>query len=684
MQSGQSPLNSSPDPNACCGPMSSHAFQADRADQAVCCPTCGMYFQDDGFSTDTSSDDGTEMMSDDQIDPSEAYLQYAFARKRWRRVSNKFPRRYRKHGKGSRGFGKGFKPSSYAAFLPPNAFAGGKGFGGGKKGGKQGFKRNPKDKNGQTLKCNICQSEEHLWRNCPKRNQQGEGTFATDSASGLPFNSGFASTNHNQLALVPSVLWGGSNQATALPGVHFFGTELENLRSVSENAASVVSATSSSRKRTPAEHPEPSTPSGAPSKTVPRWSPSFFPDASAVCSAASSPCQAEVESLLPDAPEPSSPPPQEPAPSRTFVLGAGSSTMPDPHVPEASPSVDPTSHQCQEDACVSQEKERVRDQSIRGLHNVLLGLGRQAEDHDAFQYRTGASAQPHGRTVLSLENILGPQSPPTDMRGLLGMPGLHHAMWPPFGAPRAGTSTVGSEQSHGPVPQQPNSATGLSSHGHGSGSFPWWEANDKPSESVSAPQAAYHLRTRRQNGEVGLLVDPGAHDNLIGEATAQQMCEELNTQLRLRNMDKPLPVEGVGKSAQVANKAACIPMAVMDVSGTKTDATYTAPIIQGSLLPPLLGNRTLRKMQVIMDCGTGKLIVPGPGGIEVKCSPGSRVYDLELTSSGHWVLPLHTRSHSSDSKPLDEKELSFSMSCRQDRSQSPSPKRRDGAVGASN
>ena len=80
--------------------------------------------------------------------------------------------------------------------------------------------------------------------------------------------------------------------------------------------------------------------------------------------------------------------------------------MPDPHVPEASPSVDPTSHQCQEDACVSQEKERVRDQSIRGLHNVLLGLGRQAEDHDAFQYHTGASAQPHGRTVLSLENIL--------------------------------------------------------------------------------------------------------------------------------------------------------------------------------------------------------------------------------------------------------------------------------------
>ena len=94
-------------------------------------------------------------------------------------------------------------------------------------------------------------------------------------------------------------------------------------------------------------------------------------------------------------------------------------------------------------------------------------------------------------------------------------------------------------------------------------------------------------------------------------------------------------------------------------------------------LAPLLGNRTLRRMQVIMDCGRGKLIIPDPGGVEVKMSPGSRVFDLELTSSGHWVLPVHPRNQT---KPVDEKELSFNISCRKDKSQSPPPKRRETAA----
>ena len=66
-------------------------------------------------------------------------------------------------------------------------------------------------------------------------------------------------------------------------------------------------------------------------------------------------------------------------------------------------------------------------------------------------------------------------------------------------------------------------------------------------------------RTRLRSGAVGLLVDPGAHDNLIGEVIARQMCQELSTQLELRALDKPLPVEGVGKSA---NQSACVRMAV--------------------------------------------------------------------------------------------------------------------------
>ena len=55
-------------------------------------------------------------------------------------------------------------------------------------------------------------------------------------------------------------------------------------------------------------------------------------------------------------------------------------------------------------------------------------------------------------------------------------------------------------------------------------------------------ESSYHLRPRLRSGAVGLLVDPGAHDNLIGELTAQQMCQELSTELDYRSLDKPLPV----------------------------------------------------------------------------------------------------------------------------------------------
>jgi hypothetical protein len=194
------------------------------------CPTCGSYFQDDGYSTDTSSDDGVGSLPGETDDPVEAYLQYAFARKKWRRISNKYPRRYRKGFKG----GKGFRPGAYAAFLPPNSFAGGKGGKGGKPGSQ--FKRkNPKDKNGQTLKCNICQSEEHLWRSCPRRNQQGDGSYATHVPQQAHVNA-VQPASQQQLALMPaSTLWGPC-QATSLPGVHFFGAEMENLRSVSQAA----------------------------------------------------------------------------------------------------------------------------------------------------------------------------------------------------------------------------------------------------------------------------------------------------------------------------------------------------------------------------------------------------------------------------------------------------------------
>ena len=610
-------------------------------------------------------------MDDGPLDPSEAYLEYAFARKRWRRVAQRFPRRYRKYGKG----GKGHRPGSYAAFLPPNAFAGGKG---GQAGGKSGFgnrKRNPKDKNGQTLKCNICGSEEHLWRDCPQKSQQRDGAYPS-SGFGKGKPGGHMMTNQQPLALVPSqnMLWGPS-QNTSLPGVHFFGVELENLRSVSQ-AASVVSVGSSSRKRQSAEEPEPTTPD-APSKSVPKWSPGFLPSVGSP----------ENPGTSADSPMSDAEPKVSQSSERASPASAAASEVPmnseadrATDLPSSAAdavntsSVNPVDHDVEtsqrfQDANVrmSRAKQRVRQESVQGLHSVLLGFGGQPDETRRDSFDAFASAGVNRRQVLSLETGLFNQP------GTFAMPSFApdaRATWSSFMLGNPGQSSSSSAAQPGPT------TMGFSAFGTGDGSFPWWEVSDKTQSTQKTSESTYHLRTRRQNGQVGLLVDPGAHDNLIGGITAEQMCKELKSKLKLRSMNKPLPVEGVGKTAQIADQSACIPMSVVDVMGVESDATYTAPIIQDSMLPPLLGNRTLRKMQVIMDCGTGKLIIPGPGGIEVKLSPGSKVYDLELTNSGHWVLPLHSRSQVSHRD--DDKELAFSMSVRQDRPQS--PKRREHAV----
>ena len=314
------------------------SFHANASNNAPC-PTCGMYYQDDAFSTDASSDDGSSMPAGSNVDPSEAYQEYAFARKKRRRISCKFPTSYCRLGKGARGG----KPS-YASFLPPQAFAGGKRW----SLSKGLFKKeNPKDKYGQVMRSNACQSDEHLWRKCLKPPQQG-GSFATGSAS-VPSAHAHALMNtpqpQQQLALMPanqSLMWGNSANAS-LPGVHFFCTGMEQLRSISD-AGSVVSA--SSRKRS-SEHAEATAPDN-PSKAVPKFSPGFFQVHPALHLAihqglhpAKHPMlhpsvkhpvvfpSPEVERLIEGASDPQSPPPTRPPKITSSRLGVSGSTAAD-------------------------------------------------------------------------------------------------------------------------------------------------------------------------------------------------------------------------------------------------------------------------------------------------------------------------------------------------------------------
>ena len=156
------------------------------------CGVCGCYFgEDEEFSsgTDTEADVDENFMnqcyqsvdiegtsrSDAMAVANEIYYDYKMAKQRWRRFSGKPPRKYRKYnvrrGQGPHRLQRSSYRNSYASFLPPSAFAGGKGGGKGK--GKGGARKNPRGKDGQVLTCAKCGSDSHLWRECPQGGGKG-------------------------------------------------------------------------------------------------------------------------------------------------------------------------------------------------------------------------------------------------------------------------------------------------------------------------------------------------------------------------------------------------------------------------------------------------------------------------------------------------------------------------------
>eukprot|EP00435_Cladocopium_sp_Y103_P066882 s366_g29.t1 len=301
------------------------------------------------------------------------------------------------------------------------------------------------------------------------------------------------------------MLW-GPGHTTSLPGVHFLGAEMENLRSVSQ-AGSLVSS-SQSRKRSSADEPEPVTPN-APTKAAPRWSPSFFPTASTQHDPV-------VEPLIANAPQPVAPPPTEPAPA-TILLGVrrDAETPLDASEPdEAKPSTAMPSS-----AHASAEPATASDAS---------------------------DAKPGRRHVLNLENSLMPQPGLIPMHAMTQVPNVHphampqvpavvpKAMWPPHVSHQFAQPGSAAQPSSG--------ATGFPPFDPSSGSYPWWEVSEKPDDEIRNTESSYHLRTRRRDSAVGLLVDPGAHDNLIGYSRWGHLNKKINYKVWLESRQLSVPL----------------------------------------------------------------------------------------------------------------------------------------------
>ena len=168
--------------------------------------------------------------------------------------------------------------------------------------------------------------------------------------------------------------------------------------------------------------------------------------------------------------------------------------------------------------------------------------------------------------------------------------------------------------------------------------LPWW----KEGQSEEEIHQAYLVRTQMKGktGE-GLLVDPGSPDNLVGSGWSKRMAA-LNASVGMPAPTyKPhfLEVGGVGTGAQHANTKVTHTVACPTIGGPPRLGTFSAPEIDSDKVPALLGLRSLANMGAIMDMGRNRLIVPGPAGVRIDILPGATVYPLEPTHSGHLLLP---------------------------------------------
>ena len=146
----------------------------------------------------------------------------------------------------------------------------------------------------------------------------------------------------------------------------------------------------------------------------------------------------------------------------------------------------------------------------------------------------------------------------------------------------------------------------------------------------------------------GLLVDPGAFDNLLGELWLKRigrLAAQYGKQVISRPLRRPIVVEGVGERGSSAQREAIVPGAVVETTGEPHAADYTAPVIEGSPIPALLGLRSLRELRAVLDMINNRLILCGHGDIQFTPPPGSRVFQLRQSRSGQLLLPFSEYQH---------------------------------------
>lgn len=187
--------------------------------------------------------------------------------------------------------------------------------------------------------------------------------------------------------------------------------------------------------------------------------------------------------------------------------------------------------------------------------------------------------------------------------------------------------------------QSPEVGTPFMSPENGQFGFPWW-----PGLGADTT-AAYHSISIPNRA--GIIIDPGAYTNLIGERTARtfaRMAVEQGYKPRQWRM-KPMFVQGVGEGQQKCEWTVSIPIACrLSLGGNMCCLNFfEAPVVGGSgaNLPALLGLRSLTALSATlrMQASEEALYLPLPGANAEDLSQ-CRKCPLSKAPSGHLILTI--------------------------------------------
>ena len=147
-----------------------------------------------------------------------------------------------------------------------------------------------------------------------------------------------------------------------------------------------------------------------------------------------------------------------------------------------------------------------------------------------------------------------------------------------------------------------------------------------------------------------LMPDTGASQNVCGARWAleiERVWKERGLPVKIFKHNTPKPHGGVGAGQTFSKYGISVPISIGD-----RIHIYKADILSGANenVPALFGIPDMASLNAVICCKTGKFIIPGPGGFEMKASPGT--VEATMYRHSHWLLGVGSP------KKVDEKKVS--------------------------